>query len=775
MIFLYSDAIKDTVQSKLAANSVDPAEVQEIFESHMKDLVDTYFDAEESQTKVRVKEEDRLAAVRQYVGLIYTYLDLVQRRFLRHYYAESLRLDLVSCAKEDAASVDILYRLKEISMLHRKGGTEGILSAFVGQEIDRYTPSMIRDPKKIDKLYRKGGTKESRNYIYSIFHEYFDLPLEQIDLVYKQQARELHGPTGTSFSFDSKVMALYCNYSNVKVRQGSGHAISFFTCGNRDYFFDDNTGTVEFPWRKFFGHLLDTKTEAMKRGELARTSIAPEGTQVGWLCCFDAILEIKSNREIVFQTENYPYMVRLKDEEYDGTRSSQKKLLLTYLGDGELIEYTQPMVGADVYTYTTTKKDRNGQDLTIELTLSPPTHILTSITQYRITKEESPVFTEERVNAKTGSILGSRFLGIEMKAYEVMFDRQLKKIKAGSAKIHDSFRIPGSSSNFTLLQLAIYINKLSLVLNAIEAGADVKKPLANEETPLFFAATNGRPTRLEIFKALLDAGADINDRSNSRGGLAALHGSIVYNEEDANLKHLEFLLSNGADVNLPSLRTNTTALEYAKFQRRYQATNVLIEYGAAPIVCPTKEELLKRTDGLTPIMKYIVEGQVVKAGVLARCYRDLELYTDLDYETKVGDTALKLAIHANSESLVQHLLDNGSDLNYVDRFGATPIHYAIHLNRVAIVKLLADSRANLGYSVKGLGTPLEYAIALDRSTLVQILLPLVKQMKEKKKYKEVKTITLRAKRKKLPSPPKTNYRFSKRPQLTQTRKKTPSN
>jgi hypothetical protein len=167
-----------------------------------------------------------------------------------------------------------LTKLKAISLLHKTKGKEGVLSAYLGQNIQKYKLENIRSSKILQNTYKPGGGQEDRDNVYIIFQQFFDLPISQTYYTYKftniegtiQSVGGFFDGKKNTFTVEDSCLGFYAAYFSIDERQ-TGHAVAFYTCGGRDFYFNDNVGTIQFPWRKFLYHFTDKKTEAMLTGE----------------------------------------------------------------------------------------------------------------------------------------------------------------------------------------------------------------------------------------------------------------------------------------------------------------------------------------------------------------------------------------------------------------------------------------------------------------------------------------------------------------------------
>jgi ankyrin repeat protein len=283
-------------------------------------------------------------------------------------------------------------------------------------------------------------------------------------------------------------------------------------------------------------------------------------------------------------------------------------------------------------------------------------------------------------------------------------------------------------------------------------------------TPLLFSARQGD---VESAKALLAAGAHVNDRSAS--GTSAL----VVAAHSAQRALALLLLDKGADPN--AAEAGYTALHAAVLRGDLELARALLAHGANPNAEMTKgtpvryisqdyalnvaflgatpywlaakfaETDMMRAlvasgadprhiikDGTTPLIAALTGtgGNVVgttsdrRERVLTPTEltaRDeaaeerrtqeafqlaIELGSDLNAANKAGDTALHLAAVRGYTDAVQMLLDRGAMVNVANRLGDTPLHNAASRAYPAIIQLLAQHGAELEAKNKRGQTPL---------------------------------------------------------------------
>jgi ankyrin repeat protein len=233
----------------------------------------------------------------------------------------------------------------------------------------------------------------------------------------------------------------------------------------------------------------------------------------------------------------------------------------------------------------------------------------------------------------------------------------------------------------------------------VEAGADINQLNADKFSPLLLAIINGH---LDLAMYLLGHGADPNLATLS--GLTALYATIdvqwaphasypqpsIEQEQTSYLELAKALLDHGADVNarlgeklwFRSLfsdstwvdPTGATALWRAAQSSDTAAIRLLVAHGADPKL-PTK-------GGDTPLM--------VAAGV---------------------GWAANWSVNAPVPALdaVKYLLESGNDVNAVDSRGYTPLHGAAYIGNNDMVTYLVSKGAKVDARSKAGDSPADMA------------------------------------------------------------------
>jgi ankyrin repeat protein len=206
----------------------------------------------------------------------------------------------------------------------------------------------------------------------------------------------------------------------------------------------------------------------------------------------------------------------------------------------------------------------------------------------------------------------------------------------------------------------------------------IKELLANGAKPdikdiegfsaLSVCARQGSATHLEILKILLNAGANINQKTIDDGN-SPLHFA-VYNNHFAIMKEL---VKRGADINQQD-KDGDTPLSCATLDNNIDIVKELLNNGANPHINDINGSSLLHycaQHGYFELMKILLN-----AGV------------DINQQTNIGDSPLSTALYYNKFDIAKELCERGANIYTTDIHGVTPICFPTRKGHLGIVKYL---------------------------------------------------------------------------------------
>ena len=195
----------------------------------------------------------------------------------------------------------------------------------------------------------------------------------------------------------------------------------------------------------------------------------------------------------------------------------------------------------------------------------------------------------------------------------------------------------------TAMGLAAEVGDTGMLKLLLEAGADADSPNADGQTALLAVARTGN---VEAAELLLDYGATVDAREQWGGQTALMWASARRHP-----RMIEFLVSNGADINARSIDRD--------YQRHV-----------------TAEGRPKNMDsgGLTPLLYAARENCMACVDVL------LENGADIDLPDPGGVSPVLVAIMNANWDLARQLILAGADVNQWDIYGETPLFAVVGLH-----------------------------------------------------------------------------------------------
>lgn len=270
---------------------------------------------------------------------------------------------------------------------------------------------------------------------------------------------------------------------------------------------------------------------------------------------------------------------------------------------------------------------------------------------------------------------------------------------------------------------------------AIAAGVDLAARDEEGRTPLHIAV---RRRRLDVVRALADAGADLEAEETAAPRYRALHLACLPGPTDAlgDAPLVELLLASGAQAASRDMR-GATPLHLAVpwcdasvvrlFVEKGALADVADDAGVTPlhVACrrgaPAFADVLLGDDGelLTPRLAARADtamGRLEDEAVLETL---LDAGARADVADRQGETPLHAAVEHGRSEAARLLLDRGARADAADEYGTTPLHRAADDR---IVELLLEAKAPLDAVDREGRTPLHQAIAAGRDDVVDLLL-----------------------------------------------------
>ena len=223
------------------------------------------------------------------------------------------------------------------------------------------------------------------------------------------------------------------------------------------------------------------------------------------------------------------------------------------------------------------------------------------------------------------------------------------------------------------------------------------------ERPILFDTPENIQNVHNIFKLLIERGADINKQDNY--GYTPLIISIIKNNKDIT----QILLDRGVDINKPDNDGNTPLIISINTNNK-DITQILLDKGA-DINKPAN-------NGNTPLMISINANNKDITQIL------LERGVDINKPDNYGYTPLIISIINNNDEITNLLLKNKADINKPDNDGNTPLMISINTNNKDITNLLLKNKADINARDIDGNTPLNIAIMNKNSQIALELLKL---------------------------------------------------
>ncbi|KPK43477.1 MAG: hypothetical protein AMJ65_05645 [Phycisphaerae bacterium SG8_4] len=253
-----------------------------------------------------------------------------------------------------------------------------------------------------------------------------------------------------------------------------------------------------------------------------------------------------------------------------------------------------------------------------------------------------------------------------------------------------------SKTSFAPLLKAARTGDIEGLRALVAAGADINERDEWGNPALHILAERDDPNAA---KALIAAGADIEAR-NSEGDTPLIKAAMRFREQMA-----AALIAAGADVDAQGLFLNTP-LHWAAERGCGPLVQLLIDSGAHVDSRNRRGEtpaILARNSGQRAIVELLISEGAHVTLQTAAYLGDLEKVRSLiledamvDGETAEGQTALHFAAAQDHKDVADLLLANGGDPNFRRRVdGAMPLHLATEVGHRTMVELLLDNGADV--------------------------------------------------------------------------------
>ena len=235
-------------------------------------------------------------------------------------------------------------------------------------------------------------------------------------------------------------------------------------------------------------------------------------------------------------------------------------------------------------------------------------------------------------------------------------------------------------------------------------------------------------TSVEVLRALLNAGADINVK-DSKYRIPLCYAEAEFPEALA-----KFVLDRTSGLEVTTkLRqiSEATPLHYAAADGQEEVVQVLLDAGVKvdPEMIPGTTPLhMAAENGYAGIVHLLIKGGAnankyahqrtpLHMAVLANSAEVVQVLLEAGANTKVKDggqlTLLHRAAEKGCEKIVRLFLNAGLDIEAKDYLGKTPLYYAVSRGHVEAVKVLLRAGANI--NVRYVGRTLWHLVGIGMS------------------------------------------------------------
>ena len=264
-----------------------------------------------------------------------------------------------------------------------------------------------------------------------------------------------------------------------------------------------------------------------------------------------------------------------------------------------------------------------------------------------------------------------------------------------------------------VLNWAIKNNYDDIALLAINKGADFNFGVVGLK-PINIMLEN---KKMELIKAVVEKGFDINEYLNKENNLTLLSWAVI----NKNIDLANFLVEKKVDANR-LMASGMTALMLAAQNNDIEMIKILLKGGAdiklknssgkTAIDLTTSESIKELLNPNKKIILASIIGALVFVGLLIALLKGKK---NSKYKLL---NAIKTAKYDKAISLI----NKGSNLELKDENGLSPLFYSIKENHVELVKALVNKGVNINSLDAEGNTPLNFAIETGKEAIANHLI-----------------------------------------------------
>jgi ankyrin repeat protein len=268
--------------------------------------------------------------------------------------------------------------------------------------------------------------------------------------------------------------------------------------------------------------------------------------------------------------------------------------------------------------------------------------------------------------------------------YDMLFENEDSQDSDDSQDSQDSQDSDDSYDSYkgdNLFELNKTYKTLENMTTAINSGRDVNIVLGNRTTPLIKSIE--MDSNIEIIKALIDAGADVNAQYTN-GSTVLMFAISDCSDLELCIERMDLLLKAGAKVDEKDKNGMTSlliAISNMIEEPRYENTVIIEKLLKAGADVNAKDQ-----NGTTPLM-YAVSGTLKEIVELL-----LKAGADVNAKDQNGTTPLMYAVSGTLKEIVELLLKAGADVNAKANDGETVL---MHIKSIEILDMILKKGANV--------------------------------------------------------------------------------